>query len=288
MTALSNNKVENILTRLTPKEAVALVNIIESSTLQEAGFLKRRFEECAAHFEEAVAFLTNIRWICQEGGELHASAEAIAICAASRAQANSGIAQAMTKGTTYLQNIISNYLSAFYFDGTCLSHKPSAQNRLAQRGIRSFLIELEVVTYDTENDRYLLNHDYSDLYLWARNVRGFVSKAELLQAATDKDKLGSSAELAVLEFEKARLGPLWFSHIEHIAAVYPGASFDIRSVTVIENLPVPRFIEVKAVSMGDNRFFWTSSEVESARLLEGRYFLYLLPAMAEMHSTYPR
>ena len=260
---------------------MAFVNILQTSTLRDTEFLRSLYEERAENFEGVVSFLKDIGWIREGGRELYATTEAIGMFNASSFQIRAAIGHAMTKGSLSLQDIVSRYLSAFCVDDTVISHKPSAQSRLSQRGIRNFLIELEVVSYDPDDDRYLLNRDFADLYLWAKVNRGADSKGMLFKAAADREKLGATAELAALEFERTRIGPSLACKVEHIAAVHPFANYDIRSVTVTGDELAPRFIEVKAVSIDDYHFFWTSSEIQAARLLEDRYFIYLLPVLTE-------
>ena len=40
---------------------------------------------------------------------------------------------------------------------------------------------------------------------------------------------------------------------------------------------IPRYIEVKAISLIDRKFFWSRNEIEIARRLKNDYFLYLVP-----------
>jgi hypothetical protein len=78
-------------------------------------------------------------------------------------------------------------------------------------------------------------------------------------------------------FEEKRLGLPWSTEVQHIAARFPAACYDIKSLTVEGSFASPRFIEVKAVPADSFQFYWTASEVEAARLLGASYFLYLLP-----------
>ena len=63
----------------------------------------------------------------------------------------------------------------------------------------------------------------------------------------------------------------------HLAREHPLANYDIESVTLLRGKANQRFIEVKAVSPDSFRFFWSKEEVETARMLGAKYFLYLVP-----------
>jgi hypothetical protein len=89
--------------------------------------------------------------------------------------------------------------------------------------------------------------------------------------------LGFSAELAVVEHERKRLGTELADLVEHISADQPYACYDIKSATVTAGQVADRYIEVKAVPEGTLQFYWSKSEVDVAKVLRDRYYLYLLP-----------
>jgi hypothetical protein len=124
-----------------------------------------------------------------------------------------------------------------------------------------------------------LHENAAHLYFWAKNSRGATSKEQLQENTKRKDAVGAAAEEVVLDFEKKRVGPEFASFVHHTSAKLPGACFDIQSVSIDGQAQVPRFIEVKAVPASSYQFFWSSPELEAARILRERYFLYLLPAL---------
>jgi hypothetical protein len=67
--------------------------------------------------------------------------------------------------------------------------------------------------------------------------------------------------------------------INHVAAENVGAGYDILSFTESANAAghSDRFIEVKAVSPIDFKFYWSRNEIETARVYGPNYFLYLVP-----------
>ena len=71
---------------------------------------------------------------------------------------------------------------------------------------------------------------FAYLRLWARNVQGPANQAELDLRAQERVELGRAAELAVLDWEKRRLGSLWSDRVRHIADRSPAACYDIQSL----------------------------------------------------------
>jgi hypothetical protein len=90
--------------------------------------------------------------------------------------------------------------------------------------------------------------------------------------------MGLAAERVVVEYERDRLGPEFASRVEHVALSNAAAGFDVQSVTLQSSCDIlPRFIEVKAVSPTDYRFYWSANEMVVARTFGSWYYLYLLP-----------
>ena len=104
------------------------------------------------------------------------------------------------------------------------------------------------------------------------------TKASLETTARRREQFGRSAEDAVFEYEKIRVGEQLANKVQHISKTLPFASYDIKSFTVDASSTVDRFIEVKAVSRQSYQFFWTQIELEAAKLLRDKYYLYLLPS----------
>jgi len=137
-------------------------------------------------------------------------------------------------------------------------------------------MDLGAIRHRLQSDSYVLAEPFAFLSLWARNVRG-AGDPHFGRLARERIELGIAAELAVLGWEKRRVGHEWSDRVVHVSAQYPGACFDIQSVTLDGPRTEPRFIEVKAVAPDSFEFHWSRAEVEAAQLLDVRYFLYLVP-----------
>lgn len=277
----SNSDSAVVFDRLHPAQVKILVEILHHATLRKVSFIEGIYGERARHFGDTLQFLKEIGWVREKDSELELVTTADRILDQNTNQFDTGRAliEAIAETPTHYQAILSDYLVQFHADDGRILHRPSVQIRLEKSAIRNFLIEAGIVFHETKDDSYILSEQFAHLYLWAKNIHGATSKNELLLAASEKDQLGVAAEIAVLEFEKNRVGPVWRDRVEHVSAKNPGACFDIKSFSIVENQSSARFIEVKAVPANSYQFYWTASEIEAARLLAESYFLYLLPAL---------
>jgi hypothetical protein len=122
--------------------------------------------------------------------------------------------------------------------------------------------------------------------LYVRHVRDLVSTSSLSQEGLEKlleaDKeLGFRAEEEILKFEQRRLKNMGrtpeselvrrISQLD-VTAGYDIASFDGNTAEIIHN----RYIEVKASKQGKVRFYWSLNELEKAKELGNKYWIYFL------------
>jgi hypothetical protein len=137
-------------------------------------------------------------------------------------------------------------------------------------------MDLGAVSHRPDGDLFVLEQPFVSWALWARNVVGPSAK-QLAKSENDRLVLGLEAEVAVLAWERERVGKSYYSRVRHISQENPAACFDIQSVTLVAHAPHPRFIEVKAVGVESLEFHWSRAEIEAAEILGSSYFLYLLP-----------
>ena len=62
----------------------------------------------------------------------------------------------------------------------------------------------------------------------------------------------------------------------HIALTDVSAGYDIQSIKLINDKIEKVFIEVKAVSLSDYKFYLSTLEYETARQYKEKYYIYLL------------
>lgn len=268
------------LERVRPRNVYVLLSIIQSSALRERSFIESRFVESATHFAETAEFLESVGWIRHANGQLLPAGDAAPrVVAADDGQRGRLLAEALFGAAGPYERLFARYLTHFTrrSDGR-LVYQPTIDARLRDTGARDFLMDLGAVTHRASEDLYFLEKPFEPWALWARNVTG--SSAHQLRLAADEQlALGTRAELAVVEWERARVGSSWQDRVRHVAAENPGACFDIQSITVAEGQPKQRYIEVKAVALGSFEFHWSQPEIEAAEILRDEYFLYLLPVV---------
>jgi hypothetical protein len=108
----------------------------------------------------------------------------------------------------------------------------------------------------------------------------------LKERQAHQELLGKEAELFVLDFEKQRLNkhPL-LDNIQRISEEYVNAGYDIESYNDNNSLFTERFIEVKSYS-DHVKFYWSANEIEVAKELADKYFLYLVDRAKVLEAGY--
>lgn len=275
----SSDKRSELFAKLETKQIQCLLNILFQSTMHGKHFVERAYSERAQNFVETLQFLKDMNWVKERHGGLALTAAGSIVYAAAQddGEIRKQLTEALIAEVSPYRTELADYLLRFSLSGLNLVHRPSLSERLQLSPLRNFLMDIRAVTYRTADDTYLLEEDAADLYVWAINFRRPTSKEMMHSYAKRKEQLGFAAELAILAYEKDRLGAQWAHKVEHVSAGSPFACYDVKSVTVRGSEAVSRYIEVKAVPADSYQFYWTRPEVEAAHLLKSKYFLYLLP-----------
>jgi len=269
----------DVLGKVETKHVQCFLSILSQSTMRRRQFIEGSYGEQARYFQETLQFLKNINWVLDQQDELFltSAGESASRQSQSDAEIRKRLTEAMINEASPYQELLVEYLAQFKMADLDLVHRPPISDRLQESRLRNFLMDIGLVTYRAADDLYLLEEAGVELYVWAINHRRSSSHKRFETHAQQKEELGSRAELVVFEYEKRRVGAEWASRVEHISVDSPFACYDIKSVTFQESKVVPRYIEVKAEPTDSHQFYWTASEVEAARLLRTKYFLYLLP-----------
>lgn len=173
---------------------------------------------------------------------------------------------------------IYRFVRRFKVENGEVSYASPVQRRSQEQATRNFLMELKLVSYRADGDEHVLSGQHVWLYSAARDSLGNTPPVALDLAIQGQNELGHAAEIAVMTFERKRVGPDLAGKVTHVALTNVAAGYDIRSFTVDEGAGrVPRYIEVKAVSPDTFTFYWSQREVEVARVLGQHYYLYLVP-----------
>ena len=260
-------------------QILVLLDLLQNSEVVEREYIKRRYLERAPRFETTLHFLTSIGTVDEK--ERHLSIAPAFLAGAKQAHVEDVawlvLHWAFDKKTSFQAALIS-YLKRFHIVEGRAVYRPSEASNNAESGVRNFLMELGVVARSEKNGEYILSPQHYVLYARALHPSRAISPEALQRIQEGKESLGYSAEMAVISYEKERLGARLASRVDHVASRNAAAGYDIDSVTVCASGEVvPRYIEVKAVPRGTYQFYWTSNEIGVAEALGLWYYLYLLP-----------
>lgn len=162
------------------------------------------------------------------------------------------------------------------------SHMPNLTKRLKQAGIRNFLMELDFIFKANDKDQYFIDNKYIDLMINLFEKETALTPEGLALIQKKQIELGNRAEQEILIYEKRKLKkfPSIAKKVMHIAKSNVNAGFDIESFCkkkAEKGIAKSIYIEVKAVSAIQNKFYWSANEITMAKKLKSNYYLYLLP-----------
>jgi len=263
------------------KNVLTLISVIKDSDLGLKSVIEHRFNQQATNFDKTSIFLETI-------GIVKLTEKEIGLQDDFGKPNKRIILDAIQRDKNLYRDEILSYLSTFSQIDGVIEYKPSELSRGEFSDARNFLIEIGVVKYKSEADKYIIAPENIHLYALAKEKTKPLTPARLKRKLIQKDKVGAAAELAVLEWEKNRIGKDYEDFIEHISVKNEAAGYDIKSITVGEDKIVPRYIEVKAVSPDSYRFYWSRNEINISGVLTINYYLYLLPVFSRMQFAFER
>ncbi len=253
-----------------------LLQLLQNSSLTEKAIIKRRYEDYARAFELTSHFLVEIGAIAErDDGSLATTLDSLDLT--NENEIVKCVVNLLLVRRSKYRNEVITYLRSFEQTQGAIVYCPPPEARGASSAVRNFLMELRVIGYDNRDARYTLSSDYYDFFVTFSVSSSILSPRRLRRIVQEQQAIGLAAELAVIEFEKERVGTSYADRVEHIALESASAGFDIKSVTPGDASALPRLIEVKGVSEQDYEFFWTANEIAVARKLPEWYYLYLLP-----------
>ena len=252
------------------------LELLSKASVKDIDHIRRLFSEEAEGFEEVVRFAIRLRLVIYDAGTLKLRAP---LELRDHKVRRREILDRIIGQRNPYRSEVYRFLNRFQMvDGECV-YVPIEQHRSGDSAVRNFLTELGITRSEVENGRHLLLSEYFDLLGDARVRVNVVSRSQLSVNQGAQEAIGLQAEEIILEFERERVGRELSHKVEHIALENVAAGFDIRSITQTAKSIVPRFVEVKAVSQTDRRFFWSKREIRVAQQMSSFYFLYLLPVL---------
>lgn len=270
--------------KLSLKQISVISKIINEITYLKTKFIEQKFLRDAVNFEDTIFFLEEINLIKTQNNELIIEKEYRDFLTEYKKSnyKDDIIKKFLINKLLITFNTYSEYLDEFLgnFDESKI-FKAKKSQRIKYSGIRNFLMELGFIELDIIKGYYRISKEYNNL-LKDRNYKRKTSFTEYKKILKEKERISFLAELEIIEYEKSRLKNLDFlvERIEHTSQNDVSAGYDIKSFEDYldeYNKPIKIFIEVKAVSIIDYKFYWTRNEIEKAKYCHKSYYLYLLP-----------
>jgi len=178
-----------------------------------------------------------------------------------------------------------NLLRRFSFNGSLFTYALRTDDPNIDSSARNFALEIGLLDYDSTTGQYCIPPVHVEDFLRFLSTHTAPSMVE--ESVADKLRVGTAAELAVIDFEVESLSKFreFSLPVVHDALTNAGAGYDISSwEPAIQTIPVTfmkKFIEVKAVSAKDCLFYWSGNETEWAKRLGSQYYLYLVPVVSK-------
>ena len=253
----------------------SLIDIRLTYNRGDINFLRSRFNEEAAHFEQIFLFLVQSN-ILEDDGSLKAyDSKKLKSVVQSEKLFNQFLIKIILNNKSLYNDYVSKYLEKFELNNNELTYRPFAEERLEYSGIRNLLSEVGLLSLG-QNFSYHINFDYHKKVL-QKKKQAVITPKRLKSMLNEKNMIGQLAELRIVEYEKDRLKGLGINNdVEHVALANVALGYDIKSWETKNN---ERYIEVKAVSKSDYKFHWSINEVEISEKFGDKYFLYLLPVI---------
>jgi len=181
------------------------------------------------------------------------------------------------RNESHLVKYFGNFFDSFEPSGDSYKVVPTTEERLKYSGIRNFLIGLGALQFEPTTNSYLVIRELAT-YLSQKNK--FFAYDKFEKKIKSEKELGLAAEILVYNLEKSKFKNRESiqKNIRHVSLENVAAGYDIQSYEIIkDNKIVPKYIEVKAVSQDDWKFYWSKNEINKSKSFKESYYLYLVP-----------
>lgn len=260
-----------------------LCKIIAESELRDENYIRSKYLDSALFFDETKTLLEQLNIIqnSEEGLKFDKNFDFVN----SFDNFKIKLLEKLFNAKREVSNQLTDFLLNFKIESNDIIFNASLTDKIKYSDTRNILLELEFISIKPDNDSYIINNKYNNIFINKIN-NGETSLEVFRKNKNAQDELGFLAEKAVIDFEIKRLKDIFIipEEIEHTSQINVCAGYDIKS---FENylddnlLKIIRYIEVKAVSLPEYNFFWSRNEIEKAKIFGERYYLYLIPVKAQ-------
>lgn len=259
-----------------------LCNTLADTKVRHVSNIKRKYLESALAFDETLSLLEDLKIVKNNFAELIPS-KLFSLPINSLNDFKKKFLPVLFSANSDVSEELRTFLLNFQNENERTIFKATDLEKIKYSDTRNLLLELEFISADPDNSTYCIHPDYLDLFI-KQFSKGKLSPEVLKKKQAENDAIGLMAERAVIEYEIRRLTDILVvpSEIEHTSQENVLAGYDIKSFENYLNSNskrINRFIEVKAVSIGDYKFYWSKNEMEIAKVFGEMYYLYLLPVI---------
>ena len=266
----------SIFEQLTKRQIKRFFDIHSSIKDKDFSFIEKKYLENERHFDSTLSFLQGIGLYKKQKDKIILKNKLVTGLTTEE-KLDSFLIEKILEDSSAFSKDVYSYIQNFKSKNNSLIYQPSEKKNLAESGLRNFLIDIDLVFYQRSNKHYVINEKYLHLISTKIATKSLSPKA-LKHILKNQEEIGNLAELEIIEFEKNRLKnfPQLASKIEHVATNNVNAGYDIKSW---EENNKERYIEVKAVSLADFKFYWSRNEIDKSQHFKNQYYLYLLPVV---------
>lgn len=260
-----------------------LCNTIADAEVRNLGNIKRKYLERAFSFDETLSLLEDLKIVKINSSELVLS-KTFSFTHDSLEEFKRKFCPVLFSANGNVSDELTNFLLNFQTENGKTFFKATELQKIKFSDTRNLLLELEFISAGADIATYFVNPDFADLFVKQFSKRK-LSPESLKRKQAENESIGLTAEKAVIEFEVNRLAAISVlqNEIEHTSLDNVLSGYDIKSFEDYldsNSKRIDRFIEVKAVSADDYKFYWSKTEIQIAKVFGEKYYLYLLPVGA--------
>lgn len=274
---LSNIKLQNV---------IYFAKVLESSQSHDIDIVKKKYSRNGLNFADIIQFCKNINLLKIENNEIKIASKFEKLSSTSEnyeSELRNLILSEIFSKHCKFKDEVQKYIVSFEFKSSNIILRPTASFNVKHSGLRNLLIELEFMRLDDQNTTYIIENN-NLIYIEQLFSKKSISAKHLKHILSKKEEIGLKAEIEIIRFERELLKNHsdLASKIEHTSLSNTSAGYDIKSYTFIDSgKALDKYIEVKAVSISDYRFYLSKNELEKSKIMSMNYFIYLLPVMSK-------
>jgi len=263
------------------KSILVLFDLLRNVNQKDIQYLDQLYSKNAENFESCVELLTSLELINTNLGQIELL-PVLKNFLLSQQSENEIKGLILNRLLNKTNAYVWEYLERFSLSEDKLVYQPKVSENLRFSNLRNLLIELDFVYYNPVKEFYEISDKYLSLF-YNQAIESKISLQKLKKIIEEQGRIGEYAELEIMEYEKLRLSfrEDLVEKIEHVSLENASAGYDIKSFTVEDHIVSERFIEVKAVSTIEKKFYMSKNEVKKSREYKANYYLYLLPVLVK-------